>query len=109
MSSQIFGSFLLTFLDKLELHLPYGDLIGLLLRDDMVSEYHYHELESFSNIMKRRRETVLHISKLPPEKIEQFCYLIKENPSSKTLGKELLKGTLSLLVRGRVETEIMTH
>ena len=84
-------------MDKLEANLPYGDLIGLLLRDDMVSEFQYHELESISNIITRRRQTVLIIATLPSEKVEQFCYLIKENPPSKTLGKEVLKGMISVV------------
>ena len=80
-------------MDTLEHNFPYGELIGQLLKHDMVSQWQFNELESFSNIMKQRRQTVMLVSKLPPEKVEHFCYLIKENLPSKKLGKELLKGT----------------
>jgi len=93
---EFFGDFLIKFMDTLEHNFPYGELIGQLLKHGMVSKWQYHRLESFPNIMKQRRETVMLVSQLPPEKVEHFCYLIKENPPSKKLGKELLKGTLRL-------------
>jgi len=83
------------FLPKLENCLPYGDLVARLMSEDLVSLYDYYTLEAIPNAIKQRRDTVLLISVLPPEKIERFCYIIQETPTCKELGDELLKGTYS--------------
>jgi len=95
MSLNEFGELLIDFLSKLENCLPYGDLIGRFMEDGLVSPYQYYTLEAITHTIKRRRDTVLLISVLSPEKIERFCYMVQETPSCKELGDELVKGSAS--------------
>ena len=88
-----FEEVLLKHIHKLENCLPYGDIIGKCLSTGIVTKYEYHDLEATQNKIKRNRETVLRITARPPDKIEEFCYLLEGIPGSKDLGTQLIKGT----------------
>ena len=87
-----FGDILLNHVHKLEMCLPYGDIIGKCLSKGIVSTYEYHDLEAVPNGIKRNRDTVLKITARPPNLIEEFCYLLQSVEVSKELGTQLLKG-----------------
>jgi len=94
-----FGELLYGFVSKLENCLPYGDLIGRFMDEGLVSRYDYYTLEAITHTIKQRRDTVLLISALPPEKIERFCYMLQETPSCKELGDELVKGNYIVMYK----------
>ena len=87
-----FGDVLLKHIRKLEICLPYGDIIGQCLSTGIVTTYEYHDLEAVHNEIKRNRDTVLKITAKPPNIIEEFCYLLQSVTVSKELGTQLLKG-----------------
>ena len=89
-----FGDILLKHIHKLEIYLPYGDIIGQCLSTGIVTTYEYHDLEAVPNKIKRNRDTVLKITAKPLVIIEQFCYLLQSVAASKELGTQLLKGTV---------------
>ena len=89
-----FEDILLKNINKLEICLPYGDIIGECLSRGIVTTYEYHEFESVRNEIKRNRDTVLKITTKPPEKIEEFCDLLQGISSSKVLGTQLYKGMI---------------
>ena len=91
-----FGDLLLDFVHKLENCLPCEELISRFMEEGLVSRYDYYTLEAIPNTIKKRRDAVLLISVLPPEKIERFCYIIQETPTCKELGDELMKGIASI-------------
>ena len=92
MAMDSFGDILLKHIHKLEICLPYGDIISQCLSTGILTTYEYHDLEAVPNEMKRNRDAVLKISTRPPEKIEEFCYLLQSVAVSKELGTQLLKG-----------------
>ena len=89
-----FGDILLKDIHKLEICLPYGDIMGKCLSRGIVTTYEYHEFEGVLNEIKRNRNTVLNISNKPPDKIEEFCDLLQCVSSSKELGTQLYKGLI---------------
>lgn len=93
-----FGEVLMRHLDKLEKWLPYGDIIGECLTTGIVTQYEYYDFEAIPNEIKRNRDAVLKITTRPPEKIEEFCYLLQKTPVGKELGTQMLKGEISSIM-----------
>ena len=87
---------LLKCISKLERCLPFGDLAGEFLAAGIVTHYEYYELVGTKNEMRQRRETVLMISRKPPDLIEKFCHLLKNHHACGELGAELVTGNLSI-------------
>jgi len=81
--------------NKLERCLPFGDLAGELVAAGIVTQYEYYELIAITNEMRQRRETVLMISRKPPDLVEKFCHLLKNHHTCRELGAELVTGKLT--------------